>query len=325
MRRCLTRSGCGRSGARPLAAGRRRGARRERQRRRRRPVPVAAGVSANPLTVASADRRQATPSGDSCSSRRPAGRASSGSSTTTFACRSRFHEPYARQPGASAAALLICAASPSMLRAQPVQAQRAGRADAGGAGPGDAAADDDAAEHAARADGDGDATRRSAAGLQRRPGRRRSAGHERDRRRADSGPEGTDRHADFLPYKSYRLLDAGWLMCCGEQSSRRRPESPADELDARPARSRRSGVRAAPDGVADGWCARFVQFDLLGTPAAGSAESPSTPARTSAGLPTWRINHELLREADRGREETRRSRGRPGARDPEDGVGAAQQ
>ena len=24
---------------------------------------------------------------------------------------------------------------------------------------------------------------------------------------------------DFLPFKSYRLLDAAWMMCCGQQSS----------------------------------------------------------------------------------------------------------
>ena len=28
---------------------------------------------------------------------------------------------------------------------------------------------------------------------------------------------------DFLPFKSYKLLDAAWVMCCGQRRSRERP------------------------------------------------------------------------------------------------------
>jgi len=78
---------------------------------------------------------------------------------------------------------------------------------------------------------------------------------------------------EFLPYKSYRLLDAGWLMCCGEQrrsspSERRSSDTPSahmmstlalrgpdeHEYELHLTTSRTDTARV------------FVQFTLLGTP-----------------------------------------------------------
>ncbi len=92
---------------------------------------------------------------------------------------------------------------------------------------------------------------------------------------------------EFLPYKSYRLLDAGWLMCCGEQlrpaaSERRTPaETPRatalstlalrgpdeQEYELRLSASRSENARV------------FVQFALIGSGAPASAAMNATSTR----------------------------------------------
>jgi hypothetical protein len=85
---------------------------------------------------------------------------------------------------------------------------------------------------------------------------------------------------EFLPYKSYRLLDAAWLMCCGEQHGDaasqilRGPDE--QEYDLRLV-TRSEGARVA------------VRFTLLSagaapTAAAGTAAANRTTARRMAEL-----------------------------------------
>jgi hypothetical protein len=76
---------------------------------------------------------------------------------------------------------------------------------------------------------------------------------------------------DFLPFKSYRLLDAAWMMCCGQQSSSgwgssqsmvlRGPDESEYELKLSTSRGENARV--------------FVKFSLLGggTSSDGSGES----------------------------------------------------
>jgi hypothetical protein len=71
---------------------------------------------------------------------------------------------------------------------------------------------------------------------------------------------------EFLPFKSYRLLDAAWLMCCGEQRDSasqmlRGPEE--QEYDLRLVTSRAEGSRVA------------VRFTLLNTGVAAEAVAES--------------------------------------------------
>ncbi len=80
---------------------------------------------------------------------------------------------------------------------------------------------------------------------------------------------------DFLPFKSYKLLDAAWVMCCGQL-----PETPHSST----ARTRGPGVRAEAVDIAQrgrpGLCpVRVVQ--PAATREAG-AESQSASSRTTA-------------------------------------------
>lgn len=77
---------------------------------------------------------------------------------------------------------------------------------------------------------------------------------------------------EFLPYKSYRLLDAAWLMCCGEQrdSASQVLRGPDDqEYDFRLVTSRVEGTRIA------------VKFTLVSTGAGAAATSAAESAATS--------------------------------------------
>jgi hypothetical protein len=93
---------------------------------------------------------------------------------------------------------------------------------------------------------------------------------------------------EFLPYKSYRLLDAGWLMCCGERApaSERRPPT-----EAPMARSLSTLALRGPDEqeyelrLASGRAENarvFVNFTLIGsgTPVAATAAASATANRT---------------------------------------------
>lgn len=79
---------------------------------------------------------------------------------------------------------------------------------------------------------------------------------------------------EFLPYKSYRLLDAAWLMCCGEQrdTASQVLRGPDDqEYDLRLVTSRSEGARVA------------VRFTLASTGAAPAAAAETAAAnRTTA-------------------------------------------
>jgi hypothetical protein len=86
---------------------------------------------------------------------------------------------------------------------------------------------------------------------------------------------------DFLPYKSYRLLDAAWLMCCGEQTRTLTSER-------RPTESSTLALRGPDDneyelhlssGRAEGGRV-FVQFNLLASHAFAPAASGATTTRT---------------------------------------------
>jgi hypothetical protein len=102
---------------------------------------------------------------------------------------------------------------------------------------------------------------------------------------------------EFLPYKSYRLLDAGWLMCCGEPArttSERRPESstlalrgPDDhEYELHLTTSRGEGGRV------------LVQFNLIASVAAHSATAAtaSTPRTLQRRLADLEDKSEMLRK-----------------------------
>ncbi|HET7216655.1 MAG TPA: hypothetical protein VFJ02_01345 [Vicinamibacterales bacterium] len=79
---------------------------------------------------------------------------------------------------------------------------------------------------------------------------------------------------EFLPYKSYRLLDAAWLMCCGEQrdSASQMLRGPDEqEYDLRLTTSRAEGARVS------------VRFTLIGSAAAeAAAEAAGAANRTTA-------------------------------------------
>jgi hypothetical protein len=80
---------------------------------------------------------------------------------------------------------------------------------------------------------------------------------------------------EFLPFKSYRLLDAAWLMCCGEQrdSASQMLRGPDEqEYDLRLSTSRAEGNRVS------------VRFTLVGTgvPAEAAAEAAAAVNRTTA-------------------------------------------
>jgi hypothetical protein len=177
--------------------------------------------------------------------------------------------------GSVGAALLMCAASPSMLRAQAVQAQRP-------------AAQPAAAQPAPQAP----VTPRPTTVTQETPraqavmATRRSGalqgfsvvlviGELQGTQATDDVPAAARKALadmrEFLPYKSYRLMDAGWLMCCGERSpssERRSSETPSarsvstlalrgpdeHEYELHLTASRTDNARV------------FVQFNLLGTP-----------------------------------------------------------
>jgi hypothetical protein len=93
---------------------------------------------------------------------------------------------------------------------------------------------------------------------------------------------------DFLPFKSYKLLDAAWLMCCGEQR-------PLGAMDRRPASENvantASQMLRGPDeqeyelrlSTSRGDNARvFVRFTLVGS----SLSSDDTPASAAASMRT---------------------------------------
>ena len=99
---------------------------------------------------------------------------------------------------------------------------------------------------------------------------------------------------EFLPYKSYRLLDAAWLMCCGEQrpatAGERRPTSETTNVASQVLRGpedqeyelRLSTSRAENARV-------FVRFTLIGSvpftsTAVTSANSERTTKRRIADL-----------------------------------------
>jgi hypothetical protein len=104
---------------------------------------------------------------------------------------------------------------------------------------------------------------------------------------------------EFLPYKSYRLMDAGWLMCCGERSpspERRSSETPSartvstlalrgpdeQEYELHLTASRTDASRV------------FVQFNLLGTiPLSADTVNARTNQRRIADLED---KSELLRK-----------------------------
>jgi hypothetical protein len=101
---------------------------------------------------------------------------------------------------------------------------------------------------------------------------------------------------DFLPFKSYRLLDAAWLMCCGESS---RPGNPSlsdsrnaatqmlrgpegEEYELRLATSRAEGGRV------------FVRFTLAGS--TGSAIAAARNSASEASVRTMQRRIEDLRD-----------------------------
>lgn len=84
---------------------------------------------------------------------------------------------------------------------------------------------------------------------------------------------------DFLPYKSYRLLDAAWLMCCGDQArgtpSERRPPSESSSLSLRGPDDQEYELRLSASRVENARV--FVQFVLVG---AGGPATAATAATT---------------------------------------------
>ena len=77
---------------------------------------------------------------------------------------------------------------------------------------------------------------------------------------------------DFLPYKSYRLLDAQWTLCCGRSMTATRLRGLEDQdydLELEPGASETSGK----------WHVRFTLRE--GTPLAGRGIAPSTNGVTA--------------------------------------------
>ena len=88
---------------------------------------------------------------------------------------------------------------------------------------------------------------------------------------------------DFLPYKSYKLLDTQWTLCCGRSgivTRLRGPEEQDYDLELDPSPSDTSGK----------WNVRFTLRDPVGTVARG--ETPSADVARSASIVAQRAELE---------------------------------
>ena len=103
---------------------------------------------------------------------------------------------------------------------------------------------------------------------------------------------------EFLPYKSYRLLDAGWLMCCGERPgptpSERRPSSEPSNLALRGPDDQEYELRLSSSRVENARV--FVQFALVGAGAAMATASTSTTRTLQRRLADLEDKAEVLQK-----------------------------
>ena len=96
---------------------------------------------------------------------------------------------------------------------------------------------------------------------------------------------------DFLPYKSYRLLDSQWTLCCGQSTiaTRLRGVDEQDyELELDPRGSESSGK----------WNVRFSLREALSTVGRGGPASTNTVAVDGAGNPADRVANLTAQRAE---------------------------